>query len=108
MRFPGTLRGLTVLTMAGVSLTAVLLIAVPVLTLVTRQATLDALGSDTFTYGDLERFNGTSGDIGRLEELLAVAGTASFLLFVGWLYRARRRAATGLQRLGWLAVLAAV
>jgi hypothetical protein len=90
MWFRRTSRGLAVLTMAGLSLTAVLLVAVPVLTIVNRQTTLDTLTSGTFTYGDLERFNDTSADLSRLDEVLLFVGGASFLLFVGWLYRARR------------------
>jgi hypothetical protein len=90
MRFRRSLPGLAVLTMVGLSLTAGLLVAVPVLRIVTRKAMLGAFNADTFTYGELARFNSASADIGRLQAVLPFVGTVSFLLFVGWLYRVRR------------------
>ena len=90
MRFLRSPRGLAVLTAAGLSLAALLLLAIPVLTIVNRAVALDAFTSGSGTYRDLERFTSTNADIGWLDDLLPFAGGASLLLFLGWLYRTRR------------------
>jgi hypothetical protein len=90
MRFLRSLLWLAVLTAAGLGLTGLLLLAVPVLTIANRAIALDAFTSDSGTYRDLERFTSTNADIGWLDDLLPFAGGVSLLLFLGWLYRARR------------------
>jgi hypothetical protein len=78
------------LTTAGLALTALLLILIPVVHVVRSRMDVAKLNSPDLTYADLDHFPSDYGFTEVLSDLLTPVALLSFGLFVVWLYTARR------------------